>query len=163
NESTGFDGSAGFTTPAYSFGGGISSTRNRSGTERDLIDVNGDGLPDLVFKALSDDITSGDPAIQVALNTGAGFLAAHPWNAALPAPIQRRSGVYRDLGLHFSITIPIGATGLFLVINPGHKNGDSFAGSESQLRDFDGDGYADHISSTGSAVTVHLNQRGRTN
>src|SRR5262249_55963690 len=28
---------------------------------------------------------------------------------------------------------------------------------------FNGDGYADHIAASGSAVTVHLNQRGRTN
>jgi len=65
----------------------------------------------LVFKALADNITSGDPAIQVALNAGAGFLAAQPWNGALPVPIQSRSGVYRNLGLHFSIAVIAIATG----------------------------------------------------
>src|SRR5262249_44662345 len=54
-------------------------------------------------------------------------------------------------------------TGLFLVINPGHNEGNSFAASQSQIHDFDGDGYADHIRADGSAVTVHFNQRGRTN
>jgi RHS repeat-associated protein len=159
-KATGFNGSAGFTLPAYSFGGGISSTQSRAGTQQDLIDVNGDGLPDLVFKTLNDDITSTDTAILVALNTGAGFLAPQPWAGALPAPILSRSGVHRNLGLHFSISVGLGVG---LIINPGFNHGDSFGGSESQIRDFDGDGYADHISSSGSAVTVHLNQRGRTN
>ncbi len=164
---TGFDGQAGFTTPAYSFGGGIASTKNQAGTEQDLIDVNGDGLPDLVIKTLDSDISSGVNTIQVFHNTGAGFLSGQTWTGALPVPIQSRSGVHRNLGLHFTIVIPLSFLILgqpaFLIINPGHHDGDSFGGSRSQLRDFDGDGYADHISSNGSAVTVHLNQRGRTN
>jgi hypothetical protein len=87
---TGFEGSAGFTTPAYSFGGGTSSTQNQAGTERDLIDVNGHGLPDLVYKAVNSDITSGGTTIQVRLNAGAGFLPAQTWNGAQPLPIQNR-------------------------------------------------------------------------
>jgi RHS repeat-associated protein len=168
----GFSGGVGFTTPDYSFGGGFSSTKDQAATEQDLIDVNGDGLPDLVIKTLDTNVSSvssPDPHIQVFLNTGAGFLAGQTWNGALPVPIQSRSGLHRNVGLHFSIPIFIGFTPtvppvpLWLIINPGHNNGDSFASSQSQLRDFNGDGYADHISSSGSAVTVHLNQRGRTN
>ncbi len=166
----GFEGNAGFTLAAYSFGGGISSTQSKASTEQDLVDVNGDGLPDLLLKQVdSDAITSIGTQIQVSLNTGAGFLPPQSFTGALPLPIQSRSGVHRNLGLHFSIAIPIGAlptvppTPIFLIINPGHNNGNSFGGSQSQLRDFDGDGYADHISSNGAAVTVHLNQRGRTN
>src|SRR5262249_5809602 len=60
----------------------------------------------------------------------------------------------------FSISVGLGVG---MIINPGHNHGDSFGGSESQIRDFNGDGYADHIAASGSAVTVHLNQRGRTN
>ena len=44
---------AGSTDPEYGFGGGISAIDSRAATERDLIDVNGDGLPDLVFKPVS--------------------------------------------------------------------------------------------------------------
>ena len=161
-EASGFNGQAGFTLPAYSFGGGISSTRNRAGTESDLMDVNGDGLPDLVFKSVSDDISSGSTTVEVRLNTGAGFLPLQTWTGALPLPIQSRSGVHRNLGLHFTIAIPISPTAA-VIINPGHNNGDSFGGSRSQLRDFDGDGYADHIASDGAAVNVNLNQHGRTN
>jgi hypothetical protein len=156
----GFSGDAGFTTPAYSYGGGISSAQSQAATETDLIDVNGDGLPDLVFKAVdSDAISSTGSQIQVALNTGAGFLPAQPWNGALPVPILSRSGAYRNQGLHFSVSTPF----VGVVVNPGHNHGDSISGSQSQMRDFDGDGYADHIAASGAAVTVHLNQRGRTN
>ena len=60
-EASGTDGTAGFNLPSYSFGGGLASTKNRGGTESDLMDVNGDGLPDLVFKPLSDSISSPAP------------------------------------------------------------------------------------------------------
>jgi RHS repeat-associated protein len=159
-EASGFNGQAGFTLPAYSFGGGVSSTRNRAGTESDLMDVNGDGLPDLVFKALTPDITSPDTAVHVRFNTGAGFLPAQAYTGAMPRPIQSRTGVHRHAGAHFTISF---GTGVAIIINPGFNAGNSFGGSNSQLRDFDGDGYADHIASDGAAVNVNLNQHGRTN
>jgi RHS repeat-associated protein len=161
-EAAGVNGQAGFTLPAYSFGGGISSTRNRAGTESNLMDVNGDGLPDLVVKALGDDISSLSTDVQVSFNTGAGFLPAQAYTGALPRPIQSRSAVHRNLGLHFSFSIPTSPT-TAVIINPGHNDGDSFGGSNSQLRDFDGDGYADHIASDGALVNVNLNRHGRTN
>jgi hypothetical protein len=43
---------------------------------------------------------------------------------------------------------------------------DTFGGSRSQVRDFDGDGYADHVALTpgnDAAVTVNLKRRGKTN
>ena len=161
-EASGVNGQAGFTLPAYSFGGGISSTRNRAGTESDLMDVTGDGLPDLVFKALGNDISSASTDVQVSFNTGAGFLPAQAYTGALPRPIQSRNAVHRNLGLHFTFAIPTSPT-TAVIINPGHNDGDSFGGSNSQLRDFDGDGYADHIASDGALVNVNLNRHGRTN
>ncbi|NJO55353.1 MAG: RHS repeat protein [Rhodospirillales bacterium] len=159
-ETAGFSGNAGFNTAEYSFGGGLTSTRNRAGTERDLMDVNGDGLIDLVFKRLSDDISSGSTAVEVRFNTGAGFLAPQAYAGTLPRPIQSRSGVHRNLGAYFSYSFGIG--NFAITFNPGFHTGDSFGGSQSQVRDFDGDGYADHIASDGAAVTVALNRHGRT-
>ena len=124
------------------------------------MDVNGDGLPDLVSKALFGDISSPNDAVVVRFNTGAGFLSAQNYKGALPRPIQSRTGVHRNAGAHFTISFGIGVA---IIINPGFNAGDSFGGSNSQLRDFDGDGYADHIASDGAAVNVNLNQHGRTN
>src|SRR5262249_4605685 len=156
----GFNGNAGFTLPAYSIGGGISSTQNKPGTQQHLTDATGAGRPDLVLRALSDAITSGDPASRAALTPGAGSPPPHPGAGALPKPIQSRSGVHRNLGLHFTISVGLGVG---LVINPGFNHGDSFGGSESQIRDFNGDGYADHIAASGSAVTLPSTHRGRAN
>jgi RHS repeat-associated protein len=168
-EASGTDGSAGFNLPAYSFGGGIASTRNRAATERDLMDVNGDGLPDLVLKSLTKDTdlsTPGDTVVKVQFNTGAGFLPEQDYTGALPRPIQSRRGVHRNLGLYFTVAVgpfSIFGVGASFIINPGFHDGDSFGGSETQLRDFDGDGYADHIAANGAAVNVSLNRHGRTN
>jgi Salmonella virulence plasmid 65kDa B protein/Insecticide toxin TcdB middle/N-terminal region len=178
NAGAGISGPAGFTDAVYGFGGGIASTHNMTGTDFDIIDVNGDGLPDLVTKPVSVDpvaasVTSTSTAVTVNLNSGAGFLPAQTWNGALPVPIQSRATVNRNLGLHFTISFPLptilAGVPLFMIINPGHNHGDSFGGSRSQVRDFDGDGYADHIAintnndGSDATVTVHLNQRGRTN
>jgi YD repeat-containing protein len=136
--------------------------------------VNGDGLPDLVTKLLDNDGTDIDPnailqgvkststSVTVNLNSGAGFLPPQQWTGALPVPIQSRSSVNRDLGLHFTISFPITPV-LWFITNPGFYHGDTFGGSRSQVRDLDGDGYADHISAAGAAVTVNLNKRGKTN
>jgi hypothetical protein len=92
------DASNGYTTADYSYGGGLASTQNEAGTERDLIDINSDGLPDLVIKPVgTTDISSGSTTITVYLNTGAGFLPGQTWNGALPVPIQSRHGVHRNL------------------------------------------------------------------
>src|SRR5262249_53347526 len=142
------------------------------------------GLPDLVFKKVQvnttqtsftgAEISSPDTAFLVALNTGNGFLPAQQWTGAIPVPIQWRSGAHRNTGSHSSTTSGGEVT------NPGHHSGNSISGSMAQVRDFDGDGYPDHICTPSPVTTitpptptcpavnptdiiVHLNQRGRTN
>src|SRR5262249_34574434 len=93
-------------------------------------------------------------------------LKPQQWTGALPFPILSRSSVNRDLGLHFTISFPIGLTGLFFITNPGFYHGDTFGGSRSQVRDIDGDGYPDHIAldtNSDATITVGLNRRGKTN
>src|SRR5215813_7300334 len=159
------DISVGTTDGVYGFGGGGSSTRSQNALDFDLIDVNGDGLPDLVTKLLDNDTTDIDPnailqgvtststSVTVNLNSGAGFLPPQQWTGALPVPILSRSSVNRDLGLHFTISFPITPV-LWFITNPGFYHGDTFGGSGSQVRDLDGDGYADHISAAAGWPTA---------
>jgi hypothetical protein len=100
----------------------MDENRSQNASDYDLIDVNGDGLPDLVTKLLDGDDTDNplDPnailkgvdststAVLVNLNSGAGFLPAQQWTGALPFPIQSRSSVNRDVGLHFTISLSTG-------------------------------------------------------
>lgn len=69
SNSTGFGISAGYSNSENDGGyqGGISANLNTSRQDRVLLDVNGDGLPDLVYLA-------GDK-IKALLNTGTGFTA----------------------------------------------------------------------------------------
>jgi RHS repeat-associated protein len=155
---------AGNTDPLYDFGGGLSAIDSRAAAERDLVDVNGDGLPDLVHKPVNALVESDSPNLEVLINTGAGFLPPQTFTGMLGEPVQKRSTISGNIGFHFTISIPIGTTGLFLIINPGANTGDHLGRAETQLRDFDGDGYPDHLfSDTSGNVRASLNRHDRTN
>ena len=164
-EATGFDGQAGFTTPAYSVPAAASPRpKPRPAPNRTSSTSTATACQILVFKALADDITSGGIAIQVALNTGAGFLPAQPWNGALPVPDpepQRRLPQPRPALHHHD---PDRRDGVVSRHQPRPQRG-------QQLRRI---ARPDPATSTATAmpttspltarvVTVHLNQRGRTN
>ena len=142
----------GFNTDFYGFAGGASYSEGSSATATTLMDMNGDGLLDRVF--------AGAP-IEVALNTGNGFEPAVPFNGSLQdvngdQNAKLGGGVYFTFGICF--------TAVCIVINPG---GDISAGAsrtEQSLRDIDGDGFADHLSSRhDDELTVAQNQTRRTN
>ncbi len=155
---------AGFTTPAYSFGGGISHTISKTGTQQDLIDINGDGLPDIVFKDVNDDADSSATSFTVRLNTGSGFTDPMIFDGAMPKPIRQNATVSRNLGFHFTYSICWPIPPICIILNPGFSTGDSLGGFEVQVADFNGDGYPDHIySDTNGNVEVRLNNHGRTN
>jgi RHS repeat-associated protein len=161
----------GFTLPAYSFGGGFSHTLSMAAAELDLIDVNGDGLVDLVIKDVQLITTtpglleSPTTMLSVRFNTGDGFTdQVYTYNGAMPRPLRANATVSRNLGLHFTVPIPIPFTTASVIINPGYNHGNNLGGFEVMLSDLDGDGYADHIySDTNGNVAVNLNNHGRTN
>ncbi|WP_346102959.1 SpvB/TcaC N-terminal domain-containing protein [Nonomuraea maheshkhaliensis] len=145
----------GFNTDFYGFAGGASLNQGDSTTSATLADVNGDGLADRVF--------AGSP-IRVAINTGSGFAASVPFGGSL-------SGVSGDVnarlgaGAYFTISIPIAfGIGGFIIINPGADTSTGASRAAQQLRDINGDGFADHLSSgADDQLTVAANQTGRTN
>ena len=142
----------GFNTDFYSFAGGASYSQGTTSSAATLMDMNGDGLLDRVF--------AGSP-IRVALNTGNGFQPPVPFNGSL-------SGINGDrnakLGGGAYITIPLCFAVVCVIINPGGDVSTGASRSEQQLRDIDGDGYTDQLSSTrDDQLVVAENRTGRTN
>lgn len=159
--------SLGFNDGIYGLAGGASASRGESATlalgpfqsaGATLADVNGDGLLDQVFPS-----TGG--SIQVGINTGAGFAPPVPWQGVPSNDITQSATVSVGGGAYFTISIPLCPTlTCWLIINPGANFNASMDRQEIALRDVNGDGFPDVLSSTGSdELFVGTNLTGRTN
>jgi RHS repeat-associated protein len=155
----------GANTPSYSFGGGIGQTMSKAAADMELIDVNGDGLLDIVVKPVdSTTIEPTESELQVQFNTGNGFTPVQKFKGSLGYPIRENATLSRNAGVYFTVAIPIPYTTISIIINPGYYRGNSLGGYEVSMSDFNGDGYADHIySDTSGNVSVALNRHGKTN
>ncbi|MEL7247890.1 MAG: SpvB/TcaC N-terminal domain-containing protein, partial [Bacteroidota bacterium] len=134
-----------------SIAGGISITRTDNFTTESLEDVNGDGLPDIVFV--------GDPTT-VRLNTGTGFGNPIPWNQL--SQLDEGSATGESVNAAFTVCIPI----LFVkvCINPSTSVGRGVSRQIQQLDDVNGDGFPDILRSTNdSDLSVQTSTIGRTN
>jgi RHS repeat-associated protein len=159
------------------FGGGASTTLAR--TLVDLIDVNGDGLPDRVAK-------DGDGKFRVQLNLGDGWDVARAWDA----PDWPRSAELADgfnpqtfqcldavsFSGHVEVQASLGAPICIPLVPPTPVVGlqievsaQGFVSTRSGMRlfleDIDGDGLADHVfkKDGDSSVYVKRNQAARVN
>ncbi|TMQ07935.1 MAG: hypothetical protein E6J91_34515, partial [Deltaproteobacteria bacterium] len=156
----------GFNDGIYGFAGGASASRGESATlalgpfqsaGATLADVNGDGLLDQVFP-------SSGGSIQVGINTGAGFAPPVPWQGAPSNDITQSATLNVGGGAYFVIGIPLCIAACYLIINPGADFNASTDRQEIALRDVNGDGFPDFLSSTGSdELFVGTNLTGRTN
>jgi RHS repeat-associated protein len=165
----------GFNDGIYGFGGGLSLAKDKSQTGETLEDVNGDGLLDRV-------LPGGSSGMQVGLNTGSGFAAPVAWSGAIDGACHDDTSVGLanidwdharlcsgntgyGAGAYFTIGIgPLCLNGCFLIINPGADTDQSMSRDEASLRDIDGDGNADHLtSSDDGTLKVARNRTGRTN
>ncbi|HET9495728.1 MAG TPA: SpvB/TcaC N-terminal domain-containing protein [Chloroflexia bacterium] len=159
----------------FSLGAGASGNLSMSNTQQELLDVNGDGLADIVSKQLAlnpidpqnlaGTLGSSAPLV-VRFNTGTGFTApvtyAGALNHALRANVTHTLNVGANAGI--SIPLPFCAFLCSLDLGGSYNHGRMLGGFSATLTDLDGDRYADHVySDTGGNVTVSLNKHGRTN
>lgn len=146
----------GFNTDFYGLAGGASFSSGRSTSKATLVDVNGDGKPDMVF-----DDDSG--TLKVALNTGSGFAPPVPYLGSLgglnaDANAQLGGGAY--LEFHACFAIIAGC----IIINPGANFSTSTGRTEQEFRDMTGNGVPDMVTSTkDNQLLVAENTVGRTN
>ncbi len=142
----------GFNTDFYGFAGGASYSQGTNSASATLADMNGDGLMDRVF--------AGNP-IRVSLNTGNGFEPPVEFHGSLPQINQDRNA---SLGGGAYFTFSICFTFICIIINPGASVSTGASRSETALRDIDGDGYVDQLSSTSdNQLNVAESTIGRTN
>ena len=171
--SGGFDSGIGTAALFFSFGGGFSLSMRGSVAPVTLVDINGDGLVDLVAE-------TGDEAgaFEVSFNTGSGFADPVLWSGALIVPpslvlIDDFLGVSPDTpsARDTNTTKALSSHATASVGGPPfvHFGGDETLSSdtarqETRISDIDGDGFADHLASTQDGeLLVARNRTGKTN
>jgi hypothetical protein len=144
----------GFNTDFYGFAGGASFSQGDSSTASSLTDVNGDGLLDRVFNT--------NP-LTVGLNTGNGFEPAVPFNGGLSG-INGDRNAQLGGGVYFTFGVCLTVVAICIVFNPGADFSTGASRTEQMIRDINGDGFADELSSTqDNQLVVAQNRTGRTN
>ncbi|HET8661435.1 MAG TPA: SpvB/TcaC N-terminal domain-containing protein [Micromonosporaceae bacterium] len=108
----------------------------------ELLDVNGDSLPDLVTRV----VENGAVRLRVALNLGYGFTAPQPWGSA---EINDGSSSNSSLGGGFN-------DGIYS-FGGGASVSSSESASHRTLLDINGDGKLDRLTASGTKLRVGLN------
>jgi len=146
-------------------GGGGGPTYSVTRTWVDMLDVNGDGLPDQVMKV------PNDGHLRVKLNTGNGFTSEQQWsfpawtastgsNYSFMVPdglgFSSIDGWSKNLSFQICFFVCFGASGF---------ESDSKGGPSSQFEDIDGDGKLDQVMKVPGDANVYakLNNIGQTN
>lgn len=153
NIGAGLGAGGGFNDGVYGFGGGVSLSKGEQEGEKGWTDINGDGLRDYVRQS------SG--TLNVALNTGNGFVAMqYPGADKFSENVSFSQGG----GFYFTIAITLTPLPISIIINPGADFSKGMSRPEVSIQDIDGDGFPDHLSSDkDNKIEVRRNQIGRTN
>jgi RHS repeat-associated protein len=144
NRSGGLAISVGYNDGNNGWSGGLGLSRSASSSTTTLIDINGDGLPDIVEPS--------DRTIKVYFNNGNGFESSPlelsiDWSFRDTGASETTLG---DVGLSTSPSgPPLCLFSCFLVINPAAKLTRSVGRNLVTLSDLDGDGLPDFVSTKG--------------
>ena len=147
-----------FSLAQCSISGGTGNCNSHNSTTKQMMDMNGDGLPDKVETFQ----TTSSSGISVKYNLGNGL-----WSAADNIDnitISKSQSASEDV--NFGVTVGFTACAI-LKINIGIQTSPynrSLSTDEAQLTDINGDGYPDYITSTSeTSVTIRHNRAGKTN
>lgn len=137
-----------------SFMAGVGLVTSESTEEFNLMDVNGDGLPDKVW--------TENGNVMAALNTGNGFSTQTKWNGA--TSLNESASTSESVNAAFTVSINIPVISIKISTNPGGSTGHSISRPKYALQDVDGDGYLDIVESDKeSELKVTRSAIGRTN
>ncbi|WP_326981648.1 SpvB/TcaC N-terminal domain-containing protein [Chryseobacterium sp. MYb264] len=143
-----------------SFEGGVNTSTTENETKEELLDINGDGLPD---KA----VYSGSNA-KIYLNNGHTIgSTVLSVDAGSNLHVDQSISVGGNIGGTIPVLIPTNptfTTGLKLNITVGVSVGKSSGKTKSTFKDMNGDGYPDFVTSdNANNIRVSLNQTGTAN
>ena len=138
---------------SFSAGVGVSSTISRE--KESLTDINGDGLPDIVWTNAS--------GIWARLNMGDSFTSdSVKWADGGDAGVSTTTG--ESANGAFTVTVNVPVIGMKFSVNPGAASGKSVTKTRTAIRDIDGDGFPDLVSSNSeSGLSVRYSAIRRTN
>ncbi len=166
-ESESFGAGLGINIGNASIMAGYGLSRSESMVNRILQDINGDGLLDEIVDKDSLDLSTGfpiayDQPLEIKLNTGNGFLGNFPWGEA--KTINRGSSSSESLNAAYTGCINIPFLFIKICFNPSENVGQNASRELSAIRDINGDGYPDYLTSNAdNNLTVSLSKIGRTN
>lgn len=160
--------SIGFAHDRKAFSGGVSVSSSHSALSVTYQDLNGDGLPDKVYRKVEYDSSKGAVVgfnyLTVRFNTGNGFSEEVEWSDKSKMPIYYNASF--SAGASASGTVYISIPYIFgsIIINPGANGSLTHGYVNTSIQDIDGDGYADHLTyNSNGEIKAYLNKIKKTN
>jgi RHS repeat-associated protein len=165
-----------FNSSSKSYGGGIGFNKwngsvelglslgsGRNNVKNTLVDINGDGIADMVR---SDNGLFSD-GLTVGINSGNGFMPEKNWSSFNMNHESETNMSSKNLGLTFAFTIPIPIISICLKLGAFNTNGSDFTSTnrtKKSISDFDGDGFPDLIKEiSNNTIRVQYSNIRRTN